>query len=293
MLAANILEGMYGPEKAFFRGGFVMADAAGAAGKICGFCAQDCSARPRIKDKEGRYFCKSCVEQREAEVADAQAKAQAVVARPPAVTRPASPVAATVRPATPAAMEEDDAVMLSLVEGSTQVETVACPSCGAPIAMGAVVCMGCGYNTKTGKAGGTAVAKAPSATAARLKSVKFSLTPGILVLGLLILLGLLGAATAANKDLFLAYYVVVALFSLVTTVLTVVWAFQDGNKGWGITAILAIPIPCLGLAVLYYAFAVNDRPHLKALVAIELLAGVGLGVLSVYHGIDLRTLGST
>jgi uncharacterized Zn finger protein (UPF0148 family) len=267
-----------------------MADAGGAPGKICGFCGQDCSAKPRIKDQEGRYFCKSCVEQREAEVADAQAKAQSVAARP---ATPASlPRPATPRPAAPPAIEEEDAVMLSLVEGSTQVETVACPNCGSPIAMGAVVCMGCGYNTKTGKTGGTAVAKAPSAAAARLKSMKFSLTPGMLALGCLVLFGLLGAAAMSNKDLFLLYYGGLALFSLVTTILMIVWAFQDGNKGWGITGILQFVIPCVGLAMLYYVFAVNDRPHLKALVAIEILAGIAFVVLAMQAGVDLRQLTS-
>ncbi|MCI0364899.1 MAG: hypothetical protein L0219_13560 [Phycisphaerales bacterium] len=28
--------------------------------KICGLCGADCSDRPRIKDKNGKYFCKTC-----------------------------------------------------------------------------------------------------------------------------------------------------------------------------------------------------------------------------------------
>lgn len=39
-----------------------MADSGGTV-KVCVACGEDCSARPRIKDVKGRYYCKPCHEQ--------------------------------------------------------------------------------------------------------------------------------------------------------------------------------------------------------------------------------------
>lgn len=33
-----------------------------SSGKICALCGDDCSGKPRVKDKKGNYYCKSCHE---------------------------------------------------------------------------------------------------------------------------------------------------------------------------------------------------------------------------------------
>src|SRR3954470_23847373 len=41
-----------------------------AAPKICVFCDQDCSRRPRSKDTKGRYMCHECLEKRKLKTGD-------------------------------------------------------------------------------------------------------------------------------------------------------------------------------------------------------------------------------
>ncbi len=93
--------------------------------KVCVICKQDCSARPHVKDRQGRYACRACIEKQQARAA---AKA------PP-------------QPQTGGT----DPVMARLVEGSVAVKSTPCPQCNNPIPPGGVVCVQCGFNTETGK----------------------------------------------------------------------------------------------------------------------------------------------
>ncbi len=94
-----------------------------ASRKTCVICGQDCSQRPRIKDPKGRYYCKECHEK------------------------------AKLRRA--GATEPDDG--LNLVLG----DIASCPSCGLPVAAGAVLCTRCGVNVHTGQRMEVAVVEAP------------------------------------------------------------------------------------------------------------------------------------
>lgn len=93
--------------------------------KVCVICKQDCSGRPHVKDRQGRYACRACVEKQQARVA---AK-------------------------TPPQRQSDglDPVMARLVEGSVAVKSTPCPQCSNPIPTGGIVCIQCGFNTETGK----------------------------------------------------------------------------------------------------------------------------------------------
>src|SRR5688572_26007568 len=102
--------------------------------KICGICGEDCSARPRIKDQQGRYFCKACAEQ--------------------AAQRRAAP------PPPAAAAAEEDALPASFWNDAAAQTTTPCPSCGSPMGQGAVICLSCGRNRQSGRGAKVKVAKA-------------------------------------------------------------------------------------------------------------------------------------
>lgn len=94
--------------------------------KVCVICKQDCSGRPHVKDKQGRYACRACVEKKQAKTAAAKAPQQ---------------------PQTGGT----DPVMAKLVEGSVAVKSTPCSQCSNPIPPDGIVCTNCGFNTETGK----------------------------------------------------------------------------------------------------------------------------------------------
>jgi hypothetical protein len=108
-----------------------------APAKICIHCGEDCSARPRTKDAQGRYACKGCHEKALAAAAARQKQAATVPASEPDVFDTG----------------DDGAFAASLVSGVSikAPETQMCESCGAAIRVDAVVCTSCGYNRQTGK----------------------------------------------------------------------------------------------------------------------------------------------
>ncbi len=94
--------------------------------KICKFCKQDCSAIQRVKDRAGNYVCQPC--------ADARATAQAA------------------RPALSAEHSQSDSGVIPIdLEGVVLPGTnELCPGCGMPCSSNAIVCLGCGFNRRTG-----------------------------------------------------------------------------------------------------------------------------------------------
>ncbi len=101
---------------------------AAASAKVCIICKQDCSRKPRSKDKQGRYTCDECA-------------ASAKAAR---VTAPAEPSAV--------AADDDGAIPFLEEESATsRPAMVGCPNCARPLASDAVICMGCGFNRATGR----------------------------------------------------------------------------------------------------------------------------------------------
>lgn len=216
-----------------------MPDPSPAKPKLCVICGQDCSTRPRQKDAEGRYACTACVEKQKS--------------RP----RPAKP---------PPLLDEDDA-LVALDDEPARVAAASCPGCRAPMPGGAVVCLSCGYNMQTGRSLATAVA-AP-ARERRARSIHVSpFTFGFLcVAGV----GLFAAAGYYEPLAAAAFAIVVLIMMLVATIGFIVCAFADGDSGWGIVGIVGIFLPFVGLAMLYYIFAVSERGYLKGLYIASLL----------------------
>ena len=82
----------------------------GSVQKICLICKQDCAAKPRVRDNQGRYYCKACIANRKQE--------QTAGAIP-------------IDTAQPPPMKT-------------------CSVCVRPMAPGTVVCMNCGHDTRKG-----------------------------------------------------------------------------------------------------------------------------------------------
>jgi hypothetical protein len=97
--------------------------------KICIICGEDCAARPRVRDADGRYACRSCADQR----------------------KKARRLPKPVPIATPKAEEEPEIFELMLEDVKQPEETgEMCMGCGVRMSAGHVVCMRCGTNSQTG-----------------------------------------------------------------------------------------------------------------------------------------------
>ena len=98
--------------------------------KICAICGEDCSDRPRVKDRTGRYYCKPC-------------EAKAAVAAGVAAAAPAATTSATIP--TP-----DETYDLIEIDEPHVAGEKACPVCMLKISADAVVCVHCGYDERKG-----------------------------------------------------------------------------------------------------------------------------------------------
>lgn len=150
-----------------------------AGSKTCVSCGVDCSDRPRVKDRYGRYLCRACYEARKAqrptesdvpttgghpvdpdaptgEHAGAGAVGYAIASGPAVGGAGAGGAGAGARSS---GGPSDDDVMRALLSEPTQPGTEPCPQCRSRIPVGAVLCANCGLNLKTGKTLSTRVLK--------------------------------------------------------------------------------------------------------------------------------------
>lgn len=122
-----------------------MAGDAGTTAKVCGICKLDCSARPRTKDAQGRYFCKACLDKQGAKPAAAPATA----AKP-----------RRQEPTSDPAELNDQNLMAMLVDESLSKAAANCPGCRRPFKADAVLCTHCGFNRQTAQVTQTQLLKA-------------------------------------------------------------------------------------------------------------------------------------
>jgi len=90
--------------------------------KICRVCKQDCSTRPRQKDKDGSYTCQACL--------DKSGKGRAPGSEQVAI----------------------DPGLAAALKGVDQAAMTACPNCGVLLKPSAVLCTGCGFDVEKGRA---------------------------------------------------------------------------------------------------------------------------------------------
>jgi hypothetical protein len=240
---------------------------AGATEKLCVHCRQDCSAKPRTKDAQGRYMCKECVEK-------LKAKGARGSSAPP--TRAPGAQAAAV-----AAPPLEESLLSTLLADSPDP----CPSCSAPLPKSAVVCNFCGFNKATGQASRTRVMRAPKEKKDKVPGQSaLNFSPMWTLGGGVLLLGAAFAGAESGGGLMVGLYCLLfALFWLATAVVTVVYAFIDENVGWAICGIVAIVTGFLWIPTLYYVFAVNEREHVKSMAIATLIGAALFGVLYVQY----------
>ena len=230
-----------------------------AGNKICKLCGQDCSTRPRIKDKAGRYFCRDCYE-------------KAIEKKRSARDAPSSPPSSSV--------ESDDGVdwaseMLGMEAAAPAVGggLNVCPKCNAPMAGGAVLCTQCGYNAKTGKRSAAAVAEpvgaARKATGSRTGGGVSELVTKpwfafVAITGLFVVLSLL---SRGNESMAALCGGLLGLSNLVISIVILVCAFQSGIG----TGFLTL---CVPFYVIYFVFVVNDNSLVKVLFGASLASSL-------------------
>jgi len=119
------------------------------AEKICVLCGEDCSDRPRTKNLDGQYACKSCVEARRER-------------------RPAGADAIAAEGGYELEPDADGLGDLAALEAAAEPAAAVanCPGCGTRVAVDQVLCTSCGFDIAAGKARGTRVREERASTEA-------------------------------------------------------------------------------------------------------------------------------
>ena len=274
-----------------------MAASESAGGKTCVVCGKDATDRPRVKDGQGRYFHRDCYEaakqklQARKSVVTRAAPAAAAAPAPSRAAKPAParvPAAAAVPRAQPVAKSppkpapadnaDDLLTQLSSLESSAaSVEAGAatfCPSCGQVIPGGGIICVGCGFNIKTGKRVAMASVALPKAKAAKPGGKKGGAgasgilgQPWVFGAGPALFFLIFFGVSKASPSLVGAYWIACLVFGFGVGIWALVKAFGD-------SALRGILCLCLTPYSLYYVFGVNDDSRLKYAYGASLFSAV-------------------
>ncbi len=165
--------------------------------KVCVICGQSCAGQPRIKDAQGNYAHRACVDAKIAQEHHQQEQ-----------------------------LPVDDAGMEGMWDDLPEVEEPAapagapgmCPSCGQRISPEHVLCVHCGFNTKTGKAMKQRVLDTSSGRDSKVLKVGaaaggMALKPVFPLIGALVA-GLIGAALWAGIVYFTNYEVGIVAWAI-------------------------------------------------------------------------------
>lgn len=124
--------------------------------KPCVFCGVECDGQPRVKDPQGRYYCKPCYDSRESRRGAGASQ------------QPRTPAGSPSRESS----DQDDpmidlAALASAASAAPAAASAAltCPACASSLAPGSVFCVGCGHDLRTGAKAATKVLKAPKSAA--------------------------------------------------------------------------------------------------------------------------------
>jgi hypothetical protein len=222
--------------------------------KVCRICQEDCSSKPRVRDAEGNYYCKACLERQKASGA-----------APAAAAAAAAPASAD-RGYSLADLMEDNGL-----EGAQM-----CPQCGNAMRVGAALCIRCGYDPQKGKSLKTAVTveKEPkeekvrrsSGAGVSLLSGLFDESPILPIVSALAHGGLLVAAMQ-NEDLRLMYFAVAGAIGFGVTIWGVVLMFSE-------SVLHAIVGFLCWFYWIYWVVVHSDNRALQWMAAISILGSV-------------------
>ncbi|MDX2147709.1 MAG: hypothetical protein SFZ23_09325 [Planctomycetota bacterium] len=213
--------------------------------KLCTSCGVDVTQAPRVKDSEGRYFCKACA-----------AKAQAAAAPAPQVA------------------DEDAAIMAKLAEEAAAITAEACPECHRPWKKGSTLCAYCGHNTKTGKALKTRVltpevikaAKGYDRGGASRGSTMAELLEQPKFIGLVFGVPVLGSFALAMivPEALIAY----SIAHLILSVAIIIWTLIDGFRTSLPRGLLLLLLPLTGIGIFFWpvhGLFLTESPRLRAI----------------------------
>lgn len=226
-----------------------------SGGKICAICHEDCSSRARTKDRAGRYYCQECFD---AAMKKKAARKKAVAAPPPP---PADDGLGLLEDFAAAA---SSAPALELADGDAAVT--------APVAAAQPM--------HAHGVGMARPARAKSEVGVGLpefiKQPWFAFVAPTLILGVLFMVG------QGNPDITVAFAVLHSLFGLVVGVIVLIAAFRAGI-GTGILTFCLFPYS------IYFVFAVNENPHIKALFAAVIITAVPGFIVGFQMGLNMAT----
>jgi type IV secretory pathway VirB3-like protein len=234
------------------------------ATKLCTVCGIDCAGKPRIKDQQGRYICKECFDK-------AKQTRQTQKSPPPAAGAPTATVAV------PADGDNSFLLAMGSKESTGTAGTKPCPECGRAMPTNAIICVGCGFNTSTGKRLSVKVLKAKkekgsndSARASGGGSGFFDNGP---LLGVIVFLihAASGAVLFIEPSLGLAMMGVSVLVSLIIWISTIVAALRE-NSVWGLMCIIPL------LAAVWGLFLTED-PRFRAIWSGHVLGNIARFVI--------------
>jgi len=206
--------------------------------KICGICAQDCSNRPRTRDDQGRYYCRACVERAKREHR--------------------SRVASASRSGSATPSQRDSRV----AEDECQIQLHDVEAAPPPPPLPVIV------DDPEEDAEDLTLCWSDAARIARnvLGGVpEFIAQPWVAFVVPAVMFGVLYAAARGGGDATAIYISLSLLFGFTITLLVYVLAFYEG-LGTGLLTL------CLPFYILYFVFAVNENPYVKAVYGAALLA---------------------
>lgn len=235
--------------------------------KTCVICGEDCAGQPRIKDKKGRYYHKTCYEQAKAKKAS-----------------PAPPVEAALKPLAiegdePGGFDPFGDLADSPAPEAPPVGANACPSCGNALQSGSVLCMNCGYNQKGGKQVSTKVGKPKKVRdddsgggpgIANLIKNPLVVSATYVITMLLMMLAL--KASPDNVAVGGIFALVYLLMSLSIGIGILIDAFRESIA----TGFLTL---CIPFYILYFVFGVSESAWVKYMFTANILVQILFVVL--------------
>ncbi|MGV6815197.1 MAG: hypothetical protein ACWA5W_09355 [Phycisphaerales bacterium] len=174
--------------------------------KQCVICGQSCAGQPRIKNEKGQYAHQACVQAKQDQHAEPEPTADHDDLYDDGLGEGMDDLFDDLGDMGEIGIDQADGFGDSAGAGSA----MACPSCGQRMPEGAAICMGCGYNTQSGKTISTkrkndqGSGKANAALGGMAKVGGFAAGPFVPLIGAIVG-GIIGAAIWAAISYFTGY----------------------------------------------------------------------------------------
>lgn len=247
--------------------------------KVCIRCQEDCSNRPRVRDPQGRYVCKRClqkaVDQKHGGSADAKPSRQRSTPKPAPVEQP---MFEDVDTDFLASYQDQPEGMAMPAQQQQAGPMRTCLNCKQPMSADAVVCMQCGYNAQTGRKMKTRTIKTRQPKEKKESRLAQSGAQGALVafvLGTIVAVGLTVGAWN-NVNMLMVAGGVLGLFSFVSGIAIIVTAFMDSIAQGFLTM-------CIPFYAIYWVFFRSENFGIMALFGLNIVVTVCRVALQIHY----------